>query len=251
MNPNELFDLASTRRKIGHITPSSNTVLEPITAIMNASLTNAISHHFARIQVKQLTTGAETSSQFTTGVFADAADLLSHLVPDAIVWNGTSGSWLGFDHDEACCRAISGRTGVPASTSTLAFETVVRQFGFERVALAVPYVTDLTERIREVYASRGLNVVGEAHLGQTINIEIGRNAAPTIRRLLRDAARFDADCIAVVCTNLAAAPLVEEMEVELGVPILDSVAVTFWEACRLVGVKPALLGWGALLRGSL
>ncbi len=247
----QLFDVSSRRKKIGHITPSSNTMLEPLTGVMNLPLANALSHHFTRIVVKQLTLGSATSSQFTTANFLTAADLLNDCEADAIVWNGTSGSWLGVENDEEFCRRVTERTGRLASTSTLAFHEVFRRFGFKRIALAVPYVSDLTAQIATVYGMHGFDVVAEAHLGLTINLEIGRTSGDAIRRLLRDARSARADCIAVVCTNLAATPFVEEMEKELGMPIIDSIAVTYWQACRLVGVEPAIEGWGALLRGSL
>jgi hypothetical protein len=61
----------------------------------------------------------------------------------------------------------------------------------------------------------------------------GNNPFDVIRQLLRDADSPQAECIAVVCTNLAATSLVEEMERELGKPIIDSIAVTFWKGCML------------------
>lgn len=245
------FDVSSTRKKIGHITPSSNTILEPVTSLMNFSLSNTLSHHFTRIVVKRIALGTATTAQFTDDNFLPAADLLANCEADAIVWNGTSGSWLGVENDEQFCAKVKERTGILASTSTLAFYEAFRRFGFNRIALAVPYVAELTAQIGAEYEKHGFTVVGEAHLGQIINLDIGRNSADTIRQLLRDASSSDADCIAVVCTNLAATPLVEEMEQELGKPIIDSIAVTFWEACRLVGIQPKIEGWGALMRGTL
>jgi maleate isomerase len=245
------FDVSAKRKRIGHITPSSNTALEPITGVLNLPLSDRLSHHFTRIAVKQLTLGAATSAQFTSENFLAAAELLADCEADAIVWNGTSGSWLGIENDERFCDTVARRTGIRASTSTLAFTEVFRRFGMKRIALAVPYTQDLTERIANVYEARGLRVVAQAHLGQTINLDIGRNSADTIARLLREANVAEADCIAVVCTNLAATPLVEHMEAEIGKPIIDSIAVTFWEACRLVGVEPRIEGWGALLRAAL
>jgi maleate isomerase len=50
-----------------------------------------------------------------------------------------------------------------------------------------------------------------------------------------------------MCTNLHGAPLVEEMERELGIPIYDSVATVVWKAMKLAGVDPSQVkGWGGL-----
>ncbi len=56
--------------------------------------------------------------------------------------------------------------------------------------------------------------------------------------------------IAVVCTNVPATPLVDELERSLGIPIFDSIAVTAWKCLEMVGVEPKLAGWGKLLRGE-
>jgi maleate isomerase len=250
-NPCCPFDTLQVLKKIGHITPSSNTALEPITALMNASLADRVSHHFTRITVKQITLDSSTGGQFELAPMMAAAGLLADAALDAIVWNGTSGSWLGVEHDEELCRHITDRTGIPASTSTLAFHEAFRRFGFTRVALAVPYTADIRARISNVYAEHGFETASAACLGQTINIEFGNTRFDVIRQLLRDADSPQAECIAVVCTNLAATSLVEEMERELGKPIIDSIAVTFWKGCMLAGIEPKIEGWGALMRGTL
>ncbi len=51
------------------------------------------------------------------------------------------------------------------------------------------------------------------------------------------------------CTNLRGAPLVNELELELGVPIYDSIAAVVWKALRLAGVDTRrLTRWGRLFR---
>jgi len=245
------FGPLTSLKKIGHITPSSNTAVEPMTALLNASLADRVSHHFTRIRVTQITLGEGTASQFELDRMLAAAELLADAPLNAIVWNGTAASWLGIERDEGLCSEITDRTGLPSSTATLAFHAAFQQFGFRKIALAVPYTREVTEQIASVYAQRGIQVVSSAHLGQSVNAEFADNGPDPIRALLRDADSDAAECIAVVCTNFPATPLVDEMERELGKPILDSIAVTFWQACRLAGVTPHLEGWGALMGGAL
>lgn len=248
-----LFDITSLKdlKKVGHITPSSNAALEPLTALMNAPLTDRVSHHFSRLKVQRMTLEADSASQFDMAPMLAAAQLLADAPMDALVWNGTAASWLGLDHDRALCRRITEETGIVASTSTLAFHDVFRAQGFTRIGLAVPYVEDLTQRIEKVYADEGYPVVSRAYLGKSVNVEVGNTPLDAVRQVLRDADSPEAQCIAVVCTNFPATSLVEEMEQELGKPIIDSIAVTFWKGCVLAGIEPRIPGWGALLRGAL
>lgn len=245
------FKSLSELKKIGHITPSSNTALETATSLMNTALADRCSHHFARLPVKAVKLDQSTEEQFSLDSMVAAAVLLADAPLDSIVWNGTSASWLGIERDEELCRRINNSTGVKASTSTLAFYEVFRMMGATKIALAVPYVQELTSKIAENYGKDGFEVVSSAFLGQHVNHDIGNNSKESIRDVLRRANSPHADCIAVVCTNFPATFLIEEMESELGKPIIDSIAVTFWKGCQLAGVDPVMKNWGALMRGDL
>jgi maleate isomerase len=240
---------SAKRRKIGHVTPSSNTVLEPLTSLMSRDFDDRVSHHFTRVKVDAISLEPRHTEQFAPDLMLAAADLLSDAAVDAIVWNGTSGSWKGVDADRELCALISERTGVPSSTSTLAALEAMVGSGFERCALAVPYTDDVTARIAEVYGDEGVQVVGSANAGITGNREMALVSEDLVRRLLREADSPDADCILLICTGVAGAQLVQEAEAELGKPIFDSVAVTLWKTLTMVGIEPRLRGWGSLLAG--
>ncbi|HWF74160.1 MAG TPA: hypothetical protein VG186_12485 [Solirubrobacteraceae bacterium] len=238
------------RRKLGHITPSSNTVLEPLTALMSRDYDDRLSHHFTRIKVEAITLERRHTDQFSPEALLAAAELLSDAAVDAIVWNGTSGAWTGIEAERELCALISERTGVPSSTSTLAQLEVMTRFGFERCGLAVPYTDDVAERIAEVYARAGVHAVSSANAGISGNREFALVSEDDIRTLVRGADSPAADCILLVCTGVAGAQLVAELEDELGKPVFDSVAVILWKALRMVGIDPHLHGWGCLLAGT-
>ena len=169
---------------------------------------------------------------------------------DAIVWNGTSAAWTGFDDDRSLCALISEHTGIPSSSSTLAQLEICRRSEFSRVGLAVPYTDEVTERIIDVYASEGIEVLTSARAGVSGNREMAHVSEERVCELLRAADHPDAECLIVICTGVAGAQLVEQMEAELGKPIFDSVAVVLWKALALAGVEPRLAGWGSLFAGA-
>ena len=84
--------------RLGMLTPSSNTVLEPITSEMVSTL-NTVSVHFSRLKVLEISLKNFALSQFDITPFMDAARLLADARVDVIAWNGTSAGWLGFDAD--------------------------------------------------------------------------------------------------------------------------------------------------------
>jgi maleate isomerase len=71
----------------------------------------------------------------------------------------------------------------------------------------------------------------------------------TLAAMIRSVAARGVDAIAVLCTNLRAAPLVAPLEAELGVPIYDTIATAVWKSLRLSGIAPnRVTGWGRLFQ---
>lgn len=231
---------------LGMLTPSSNTVLEPVTQAMVAGLPE-VSAHFARFRVTEIALSPGALAQFDDSEILRAAELLGHARVDVIAWNGTSSGWLGFEADERLCRRITEATGIPATTSMLALNEILRRTGVARLGLVTPYTGDVQSRILANYAALGFPCAAERHLGLSENFAFSEVGAERLRDMARAVAGEGADALAVVCTNLRAAPLVEAMEAELGVPVYDTIATVVWKSLVLAGVDPARVeGWGRL-----
>jgi maleate isomerase len=244
-----VYTPSEQRRKIGHITPSSNTVLEPLTALMSRDYDALVSHHFTRIQVTEIGLAPRQTGQFSDPAMLAAAGLLAEAAVDGIVWNGTSGGWNGVDADRRLCALISEQTGVPSSTTTLAQFELLHELGLSRCGLAVPYTGDVVARICDVFGAEGIAVAGCANASVSDNRAFAFLSEDRVRALARAADAPDAECILIYCTGLAGAQLAHELEQELGKPVFDSVAVTLWKALRMAGIEPSAPGWGSLLAG--
>ena len=234
--------------RLGMLTPSSNTVLEPVSSAMLADLPD-VSVHFGRFRVTEIAIDRRALGQFEDAPMLEAASLLGDARVDAISWNGTSGSWLGFDADRRLCAAITGRTGVPAGSATLALDEIFSLTGVSRYGLVTPYLSAVQERIIANYRIEGYECVGEAHLDRRDNFSFAEVEGGQLAEMIRAVARTEPEAIAILCTNLAGAALVEALEAETGIPIYDSVATSVWSALRLAQVRPRLVhGWGRLFR---
>jgi maleate isomerase len=234
-------------KRLGMITPSSNTMVEPLTSAMTAHLLGDLSVHYARISVTRIALDRGSLDQFDREAMLGAARLLADARVDVICWNGTSGAWKGLAEDEAICAAIADETGIPATTGTLAQVDAFRTHGVSRYALAVPYLSEVRDAIVEVYARAGYTCVSSAHLGISTNFDFAKIDLDTLRDLIRKADHPRAEAIVVICTNLAAARLAEELEEQLGKPIHDSLVVSLWHPLRMLGWDRPIPGWGRLL----
>lgn len=238
------------RKRIGMITPSSNTTVEPLTARLLASLHDLVTVHFTRIRVTEISLERSSLDQFSEDTLLDAARLLADAHVDVIAWNGTSGSWRGVGGDRTLVRKIEADTGVPATTSTLDLLEACRHLGVSRCGLATPYLEEVHERIRGAYAAEGLAIVSSAYLGISVNHEFAEVPLPRIEALLRAVAVPEAQGIVVACTNFPAVSVIPNVERESGRPVVDSLAATAWRTLRLVGIHRQVAGVGRLLESE-
>lgn len=238
--------MSDPRIRLGILTPSSNTVLEPVTQAMLAGLPN-VSAHFSRFRVTEIALSPAALAQFDDSTILQAAELLADARVDVIGWSGTSGGWLGFEADLRLCRRITAITGIPATTSMLALNEVLALTGIRRLGLVTPYREDLQAKIIANYAGLGVDCTAERHLGLQENFAFAEVKEETVESMLREVAAEAPEAIAVVCTNLRAAPLVARLEAELGLPVYDSAATVLWKALHMAGADPAgIVGWGSL-----
>ena len=233
---------------LGMLTPSSNTVLEPVCAGMLRGLPE-VSAHFARFRVTSIALDDRSLGQFEEGPMLEAASLLADARVGSICWNGTSASWLGLDTDRRLCAAIEARTGIPATSAVLAVAEIFRRAGVRRFGLVTPYTGDVQARILGNLAREGFGCVADRRLDIADNFAFSRTPAEVLAGMVREVAAARPEAIAILCTNLRAAPLVEALERETGIPVHDSVAAAVWASLRLAGADPRrVTGWGGLFR---
>ena len=231
---------------LGMLTPSSNTTLEPVTTAMLAGLPEA-SAHFGRFRVTEIALSDRALGQFDDGEILRAAELLSDAKVRVIGWSGTSSGWLGFDADERLCRRITQATGIPACTSVLALNELFALTGVRRFGLVTPYLDEVQSAIVRNYAASGFECAAERHLNLRDNFSFSEVTAQELRAMVHAVAKAKPDAIAIFCTNLRGAPLVEELEAQTGIPVYDSIATVVWKALRLAGADATRVrGWSRL-----
>ena len=236
----------SDQTRVGMITPSLNTVLEPVTYALLADLPD-VTAHFSRVRVTQISLGEDSSAQFADEPMLAAARLLADARVNAICWNGTAGSWLGPDFDRRMCEAITRETGIPATSATLALAELFRSRGVKRFALVTPFEGYLQEAVVETYGREGFECVAERHLDSDDTYGYASIPPATMEGMLRDVIGAEPEAIAAVCTNMNGASHVQALEEECGRPIYDSVAVALWGALALAGADPSRIsGWGEI-----
>ena len=234
--------------RLGMLTPSSNTVLEPVTTAMLAALPEA-SAHFSRFRALEISLDARSQDQFALDAMMGAARLLAEARVTAICWNGASAGWLGIDRDRSLCQTIQKETGVPATSSVLALLEAFKLAGVKRYGLVTPYVRDVQQRILDNFKAEGFECVADRFLSITDNFAFSEVSEARLEATIREVARGGPQAIVVLCTNLRAAPVVDLLERDIGIPVYDTIATAVWGSLRLAKVDPKRVqGWGRIFR---
>ena len=232
--------------RLGMLTPSSNTVLEPVVMAIISDLPN-VTAHFSRFKVTEIALSEEALGQFDDAEILRAAELLAHAKVDVIAWNGTSASWLGFERDERLCERIEELTGIKACTSVLAFRDLFTAQGIRQLGLVTPYTADVQARIIRNWGADGVTCAAERHLDLSDNFSFAEVDEARIANLVRGVAREGCEAAAIVCTNMRGAAVAEQLERELDIPVYDSISVTVWKSLQLGGIDTARVrGWGSV-----
>ena len=220
--------------RLGVLTPSSNTVVEPETVrLMPAD--GSVTAHFARVRVVQISDSDASLRQFELAPTLEAAERLADAAVDLIVWNGAAAAWLGFERDQRLVEAIEARTGIPATTALLAINARLKRLGARRLGLVTPYVQSIEARILANYRAAGFSIPAAARCDITENTAIAAIAPQEIARMARQVAQAGVDAILILCTNLAGARIAKPLSAELGAPVLDSVAVAIEHCLERLG----------------
>ena len=209
------------------LTPSSNSVVEPWCYEILKNIPN-ISLHFNRVEVLRIDEDPLSLSQFQDKAMLKGFELLSHVKPSIIGWNGTSASWLGFDRDRNLIEEVQKMTGDKVITSSLSILKALRLLKINKIGLVTPYVGSIQEKIIKNYESEKLSCVSEKHFSLTDNFSFSEVSESQISDAV------EAQAVVILCTNLAGARIAPVLEEKYGIPVLDSVFLTVWGAFRAI-----------------
>jgi maleate isomerase len=236
------------RARVGLVYIASSVVMEPECYAMAPY---GVSIHTARVHLEEVTVeglsrlGSEHKSQIM-----DATRLLSKAPLQSIVFGCTSGSFVGgpgYDLQLVAEMAeVSG--GIPVTTTTTAATHALRTLGVRRIALFTPYPRPLGDRAAAYFEQLGHPVVVADHLGIDDDREIGEVPPDLVYRRALALGQAQVDGVLISCTNLRTLAILEDLERDLGKPVVSAIQASFWKALRLAGVRDSIGDCGRLFR---
>ena len=231
--------------RIGLLIPSSNTSVEPE---FYRALPPEVTLHTARLflsHISEETIAAMLAEMESQGKLLATADV------DVIMLGAVSPGFLkGSDYDCQLAARIAAATGKRASTTATALLESLQHLNITRIAIGAPYDKVVSEIASRFLQANGIEVVGTQELGLTENLEVGRLPPESAydMGLRLDSANGDkAQAIVFAGTNWRTMAITQQLEAQIGKPVISTTAAALWSALRIVGWQGTLVGQGQLL----
>jgi len=236
----------NTPIRLGFLIPPGNPTVEPE---MQALAPKGVTVHFDRM-VARGKTGSHEGQDERNRSMIDGLDenveLLMLVKPSVLVLAHTASSYmLGKEGEAKLVARLSKAAGVPFITAFGSVIAALKHLGVTRVALGTPYAPEATLKSKAHLEAHGFAVPAWGQLANVKNIY-----EETLERaceLARSVDRPEAEAVFMSGVGMPTVGVLEQLERELGKPVLSSASAMMWHALRSAGVMTKVSGFGRLL----
>jgi maleate isomerase len=216
---------------IGLIIPSGNRLTEPQ---FNAYAPPHVGIHITRLR---MTGKFRKPLSELEGPLSEAAEAISDVKPSVIVFHCTANSMEnGLAHEAALVEIIQKASGCPTLTTAQAITQAFSSCGIKKLVLVSPYVKATNEREVEYLHQAGFTVLHELGLG--LEPHAYSSVTPEEwRKVVKENTREEADGYFLSCTNTRMIEAIDDLEKDLGKPVINSNQATLWACLKRLEIK--------------
>ena len=181
-----------------------------------------------------------------------AARALMERGADAVVLMGTSLSFFkGEAYNQRLTATLREATGnkLPVTTMSTAVIEGLKTMGATKVAAPTAYNDEVNDRLRSFLTEHGFEVVALRGLGVEAVEDINLVTQPMLLDFCTEVVRSapTADAILVSCGGLRTLEILAPLEERTALPAVSSTPHALYAATKLVGLDPAVPGYGRLI----
>ena len=217
--------------RIGLIIPSANSLTEPQ---FHRYLPPGVSAHIARLRM---------AGKFRKPLdelkksLIEAAEALSDVHPAMIVFHCTANSMEnGLAHEAAIVDIVEKASGCPTISTAQAITRAFDQVGIKKLVLISPYVKATNEHEVKYLGEAGYTVVHELGLGLESHA-YAKVTPEEWKKVVTENTRAEADGYFLSCTNTRMIEAIDDLERDLGKPVINSNQATLWACLKRLGIE--------------
>ena len=168
---------------------------------------------------------------------------------DAVAYGCTSGTtMIGADAVAAMLRL---GVDTPVVTDPLsAALAALKHLGAMEIGLVTPYIESIAAPVRDAFETAGHKVIHSVTFGEAEEAKVARIGPEAIRTAARAVAK-GADAIFLSCTNLRTMDVIDDLEAEIGIPVLSSNQVLAWHMAQTTKASFDQAAPGRLFKSAL
>lgn len=249
---------SAKRYRIGQIVPSSNTTMETEVPELfrrrERIRPERFTFHSSRMRMTEVTpeqlASMDAESDRCAVELSDArVDVLGYACLVAIM-NGGAG-YHRVSEKRLGARTADNGSAAPVVTSAGALVAGLHLLGARRVVAITPYLPPLARVVMDYIRGEGVDVLDHVALGVADNVQVAALPQRDLIRIAREIDRPDADAVVLsACVQMPSLDVVQEVEDELGKPVLSTAICTAHQMMRAIGLAAECPDAGTLLGGD-
>ncbi len=231
------------RAKIGYILLATEQTIEDDVATLHPP---GVGYHFARLPSPDSITRA--SLKALSGHLGSVAEtLLPDGSIDVVTYGCTSGS-LVVGEKTVFAEINKGAPGAKATSIITAVKRALGAVGAKNIVVATPYLDEINWDEADYLEQSGFHVLDIQGLNIENDSDMVRVTPGFIATFAASIDRADADAVFISCGALRSLDIVDQLERQLGKPVICSNQAMIWDALRLADIDDKIDGYGDLFR---
>lgn len=223
-----------TKRRIGMIVPSLNTIAEDD---FRAFCPDAVAYHVHRIRLRK--ENGRVRMEGLQRAYLEAVDqgeLVMDTSPDAVAFNCTGASVsFGPGRDHVLAARMTERLGVPSTNTMVSIKDALAALGADNLLHICPFTGEFSAIERDSLVSAGFTVARTVSL-DFVDAKVAALMCPSqIAELVRDRVDDGIGGVLLSCANVRAFEAAAELEETLGRPVVTSNQAMLWGVLRAAG----------------
>ena len=223
------------------ILPSGNQAAEPQ---FHAMLPRGVSLHVTRLK---LTGSSDLDLLAMAERVEDAAALVADACADLIVFHCTAVSTFDAKLEASIKERVARASGKPVTATSEALVAALQALGVKKIVMLSPYIEAINKREVAYFQGHGFDILSAAGLDCPTADAMMAVPPERWKSLVREHRDERADAYLISCTTVRSAEVIEELEIELGRPVLTSNTAAAWHCLRKMGIDDRVDGFGRLL----
>jgi len=202
--------------------------------------------HFSRVEMETAVTVANLCAAGEE-LPAAAKRIVPGVKLGAIGYGCTSGS-ICIGEEYAIKQLLERRDVEKATTMVTGVIHALNALNVKRIAVATPYLDEINAAEAIYLESKSFEIINIQGMNLIDDFDIASVSPAFIKEYAKGVDAPEAEAVFISCSALRSVEIIEELEEEIGKPVVTSNQAFIWDLLRLAGIEDKVDGYGKLFR---